>query len=151
MSANWHALQQFGPSPPAPSPSTSRAHPLLVCGAVLTHPCVLGRTVCLTTLLLLSVQAFLDVYAVLRSELLSDKLLEGQPEAARDWLKEVSPLPAFATATWICCVRVDILCESGKRVRQESVGRLRRLVGLSLGCFVMLKGHVCCKLVPGLH
>lgn len=34
-------------------------------------------------------EAFLDVYAVLRSELLADKLLEGQPQAARDWLKEM--------------------------------------------------------------
>lgn len=35
-------------------------------------------------------QAFLDVYNVLREELLSDRLLQGQPQAARDWLKEVS-------------------------------------------------------------
>lgn len=48
--------------------------------------------------LLLAVQAFLDVYAVLRSELLSDKLLEGQPQAARDWLKEVRPDCALSTA-----------------------------------------------------
>lgn len=34
-------------------------------------------------------QAFLDVYATLREELLNDKLLEGQPQAAKDWLKEV--------------------------------------------------------------
>lgn len=29
------------------------------------------------------------MYATLREELLSDRLLEGQPQAARDWLKEV--------------------------------------------------------------
>lgn len=34
-------------------------------------------------------QAFLDVYATLREELLSDKLLEGQPEDARNWMREV--------------------------------------------------------------
>jgi hypothetical protein len=41
-------------------------------------------------LCLCDLQAFLDVYATLREELLSDKLLEGQPQAAKDWLKEVS-------------------------------------------------------------
>lgn len=34
-------------------------------------------------------EAFLEVYATLREELLNDKLLAGQPQAARDWLKEM--------------------------------------------------------------
>jgi hypothetical protein len=34
-------------------------------------------------------QAFLAVYTTLRDELLNDKLLEGQPQDARNWLKEV--------------------------------------------------------------
>lgn len=43
-------------------------------------------------------QAFLEVYATLRVELLNDKLLEGQPEDARNWLREVSPGIVFASA-----------------------------------------------------
>ncbi|WIA39084.1 hypothetical protein OEZ86_005226 [Tetradesmus obliquus] len=34
-------------------------------------------------------EAFLDVYATLRQELLDDKMLEGQPQEAKDWLKEM--------------------------------------------------------------
>ncbi|KAF6256016.1 isoprenoid synthase domain-containing protein [Scenedesmus sp. NREL 46B-D3] len=34
-------------------------------------------------------EAFLDVYATLREELLNDKMLEGQPQEAREWLKEM--------------------------------------------------------------
>jgi hypothetical protein len=41
-------------------------------------------------------QAFLDVYATLREELLNDKMLEGQPQEAKDWLKEVSRLSSVA-------------------------------------------------------
>jgi hypothetical protein len=39
-------------------------------------------------------QAFMEVYATLRDELLNDKLLGGPPKHAVDWLKEVSPLSA---------------------------------------------------------
>ncbi|KAF8064640.1 FPS1 [Scenedesmus sp. PABB004] len=34
-------------------------------------------------------EAFLDVYAVLRDEILADKLLEGQPADARSWMREM--------------------------------------------------------------
>lgn len=34
-------------------------------------------------------EAFLGVYATLREQLLDDKLIAGQPQAARDWLKEM--------------------------------------------------------------
>lgn len=32
------------------------------------------------------------MYATLRQELLDDKMLEGQPQEAKDWLKEVRQL-----------------------------------------------------------
>jgi hypothetical protein len=34
-------------------------------------------------------QSFLDTYEVLRNELVNDSMLEGQPVAAQEWLKEV--------------------------------------------------------------
>lgn len=34
-------------------------------------------------------QSFLDTYEVLRNELVNDPMLEGQPVAAQEWLKEV--------------------------------------------------------------
>jgi hypothetical protein len=95
MLACQHQTGTKGNLVPALQPSrSSRAlWLLLLCCAVLCAvpipPSLAPETSLL--LLLLAVQAFLDVYAVLRSELLSDKLLEGQPQAARDWLKEVRP------------------------------------------------------------
>lgn len=47
------------------------------------------------------------MYATLREELLNDKLLEGQPQDARNWLKEVSQLKS-PEAIVSCCASLPL-------------------------------------------
>lgn len=49
-----------------------------------------------------NLQSFLSVYDVIKAELLEDKLFEGQPQAAKDWVKEVSRNDACKGAIVVC-------------------------------------------------